>query len=497
MPGKILGIDIDADSVTAVRVEGGLRGYDIMGCAHVMIQEAGGLDEALKALSDRVDLKADACASSIPAEQVSYRNLRMPFRDTKKIRQTLAFTIEETVPFPIEDLLVDFTIADQSDQSEILAASVRRGYISHYLALLQAHGIDPDIVDIRPAPLVLWLLRQVGTPDSGLLLDIGLNKGIMVLYLERRISLIRALPFSVGPLSGPASHQQTGNTQETQHIESCFSSLCSHVRNTLHAFEGQVNLAISPEKVFITGSGSLYPDTESLIEAFLDIPVEAINLVRDTRIHVNEAIARFWDPAVMDSALALAIRDSKQGLGFNFRRDEFEIRKKHFMFTKEIRRAAVFLLIILSLLATDLGVNYYSLKKHYRMLDKQITDVFRQTLPDVKRIVDPVQQMIAKINEIKKSGVSLPGMNGDQRVLDLLRDISVRSPGARDVKVIGVVVDPEAVRIKGETDTFNTVDIIKTGLEGSEYFSAVTISSANLDRSGKRVQFEIRLQRAR
>jgi hypothetical protein len=66
-----------------------------------------------------------------------------------------------------------------------------------------------------------------------------------------------------------------------------------------------------------------------------------------------------------------------------------------------------------------------------------------------------------------------------------------------DVRVIRLVVDPEGVQIKGETDTFNTVDIIKKGLEPSEYFSAVTITSANLDRSGKRVKFEIKLQRAK
>jgi YbbR domain-containing protein len=59
-----------------------------------------------------------------------------------------------------------------------------------------------------------------------------------------------------------------------------------------------------------------------------------------------------------------------------------------------------------------------------------------------------------------------------------------------------MVIDPETVRISGETDTFNTVDNIKTGLEPSDYFSTVTITSANLDRSGKRIQFEIKLQRS-
>jgi hypothetical protein len=131
------------------------------------------------------------------------------------------------------------------------------------------------------------------------------------------------------------------------------------------------------------------------------------------------------------------------------------------------------------------------------MLDNQISEIFRQTLPEVTRIVDPVQQMRAKINEVKASDLSLPGIGREEKVLDLLRDISIRIPGSLDVKVLSMVVDPETVQITGETDTFNTVDSIKKGLEPSPYFSEVTISSANLDRSGKRVQFEMRLKRER
>jgi len=500
MPGKTLGIDINSDSVTAVQVVAGLRGYSIVGCDSVMIEEAGGLDEALETLSGQVDLKADTCISSIPGEHISYRNLRMPFRDTKKIRQTVVFELETMVPLPIENLVVDFAIIDQSDQSEILAASVSREYVSEYLTRLQNHGIDPDLLDIRGVPIALWLLRQEEIPDHGLLLDMGLKRNTMVLYLKRRIGLIRTLPFDGGPITRAMSNALTDNhagTQTPEHVEPCISSFCTNVKNTLRAFEYQNDREVRPEKVFITGSGSLYPDTESLLERFLDIPVERINVVKDKRVHMGEDTAWRWNPGVMDSALALALRDNKQGLGFNFRRDEFEITKRYFRLKKEIRKVAVFLLIILTLLSADLGVDYYFLKKRYRMLEKQITGIFRQTFPDVKRIVDPVQQMMVKINEVKKSALSLPGIGDDRKVLDLLRDISLRVPGSLDVKVTRMVVELETVRIKGETDTFNTVDTIKKGLEPSAYFSAATISSANLDRSGKRVQFEIKLQRAK
>jgi hypothetical protein len=131
------------------------------------------------------------------------------------------------------------------------------------------------------------------------------------------------------------------------------------------------------------------------------------------------------------------------------------------------------------------------------MLDQQITRIFNETFPDVKRIVDPVQQMKVKIDEIKKTAASLPGTGASGKVLDLLNDISLRLPESADVKVSRMVVDQDSLLIKGETDTFNTVDTIKKGLEPSPYFAAVTISSANLDRSGNRVNFELKLQRAK
>jgi hypothetical protein len=143
----------------------------------------------------------------------------------------------------------------------------------------------------------------------------------------------------------------------------------------------------------------------------------------------------------------------------------------------------------------DIGVDYHFLKKRYRMLDQRVTEVFSRTFPDVKRIVDPLQQMRVKVNEVKTSAISIPGTNSNNKVLDLLKDISDRISKSLDVKVSRMVIDQETVRVSGKTDTFNTVDSIKNGLESSRYFSGVTISSANLDRTGKRVQFEIKLQR--
>ena len=200
MPGKILGIDISEDSITAVQVTSGLKGYQITACGRISIEDDGGIEETLKSLSQQMDLKSDTSLISIPGEEISYRNLHMPFKEPKKIRQTLPFEIETVVPFPVEDLVVDFNISDQSDQSKIIAASVKKSSVSEYLAKLRTSGIDPDALDIRCVPTVSWLLHQEGIPDNGLFLEVGLKRNCIILYLKRRICLIRISYLNGGPI---------------------------------------------------------------------------------------------------------------------------------------------------------------------------------------------------------------------------------------------------------------------------------------------------------
>ena len=104
-----------------------------------------------------------------------------------------------------------------------------------------------------------------------------------------------------------------------------------------------------------------------------------------------------------------------------------------------------------------------------------------------------MQQLRVKIKELKKSTSLRPETGTNKKVLDLLKEISQHIPKALNVHINRMVIDTETVRISGKTDAFNEVDKIKNNLEPSPVFSGVTISSANLDRTGKGVRFEIRM----
>jgi general secretion pathway protein L len=105
--------------------------------------------------------------------------------------------------------------------------------------------------------------------------------------------------------------------------------------------------------------------------------------------------------------------------------------------------------------------------------------------------VDPAQQMKVKVREAEES-LTFPGESFVQgAVVDVLRDMILRIPETADVDVSSLIIDEERVRLKGDTDSFNTVDAVKNGLQESAYFKEVAIGSAQLDRSGNRVRFEL------
>ena len=502
MPGKILGLDIKDDSIAAVQVTSTLKGYQITRCAQVTLGGDTGMEEALKDLFDRYNLKSDVCHSSIAERYASYRNLELPFKDPRKIRQTLPFELEAMVPFPIEDLLVDFIFSDMRDRKNVLAASVKKGFISKQLKLLRPHGVDPDALDIRCIPMVSWLLKQEETPENGLFLQLDGKRNTMVLFLEKRIALIRTFFFDDTPGAGTASDALTHDHMDSQNSgpedASYYTWLCSQVQTTVHNFGLLKNRVIQPEKTLLSGNSDILVAAANSLSRVLDIPAEPIDLSKNEKIHMHADVAETWDPSRMNNALALALRDTRQDQGFNFRKDEFE-KKKHYLGPKkEIRKAAVLFIILLFFLSANLGIDYYFLKKRHDGLSSRITAVFKETFPHVTRIPrdQELNMMKGEINKIKKSAGSLPTAGRKTGVLELLTDISKRIPTVLDVHLTRMILDAEAVRLSGKTDTFNTVDKIKNNLESSECFKTATISSAKLDRTGSRVEFEIKLERA-
>jgi len=79
------------------------------------------------------------------------------------------------------------------------------------------------------------------------------------------------------------------------------------------------------------------------------------------------------------------------------------------------------------------------------------------------------------------------------RAIDIIDNISKRIPRETDVTLTRMAIGSENVVVSGDTDTFNSVDNIKSRLEQVDSFKKIIISSANINKSDNRVRFKLKI----
>jgi general secretion pathway protein L len=481
MARKILSIDIREDAISAVLFKSGLKGSNIEAHAYASVNGVeNGLSDALNALLENIETEGATCIMSLPASQFFYRNLHVPFKDLKKIKQILPFELEPTLPLPVEDLLLDyFPVASPGDspQTEIFVASIRRSRIEEYLALLSTQKIVPAVITVSGYSIALWLIQPPGELKNGLIIDIGIQSCTLFVVSLGHIALVRSFP--AGPRE-PAERIQ---------------SICADIQRTLYAFDETNSLDFEPEAVLLTGNGS---DDEALVPDIsnrLGIPARRVDIVAlNTQVSLKPQAVESWAPCRTDNAAAMVLAEANGLKGFNFRKGPFAPRNYWAENRRHLLKTGILAAIILMMGAANLLFDAYETKGKITRLDRQITDIFKTTFPDIKRIVDPLHQMRVKMDKNRKSNLFQVHPESDARVIDLLNEISKRIPDTVDVVFTRLVVGPGSLLVTGNTDTFNTVDDIKGRLSEISFFKTVKINSANIDRSDNRVRFKLKAE---
>jgi len=481
MTRKILGLDIRHDALSAVLVKNSIKENVIESYESVSIPDQqdfeSGMAASLETIVEKMNISGSICIASFPADQISYRNIQVPFKGLKKISKILPFELEPTIPFPVDDLVIDFytlPLSDHNDHTDLIAAAVEKSKLQLYLGILDSFGIEPEIVTVGGYSTALCLSSLVDTHENWLFADIDKSKGTVFGVLSGKICLIRSFPIP--------SETPSFNTE----------MLCTNIKRTLSAFEEIVGLDFHPDGVFITGCGLDESDIEQDMERFLELSVKRTDLVSHIEIEKQHHPAKTWDPCQMDNAFSLALMEIEGVDGFNFRKGPFAAKKIWVEHKTGLIKAGVLAAMVLALAFFNVILDSYLLKKKLTGLDNQITQIFTSTFPDVKS-VDPYQQMRIEIEAANKKAL-LPGkIDKNIRTIDILNNISKLIPKETDVKLTRLVIGEESVQISGNTDTFNSVDDIKSRLEQVNFFQKITISSANINKSDKRVQFKLQV----
>jgi len=482
MSRKILGLDVRKDAVSAVLLQSKIRGVSIEAhaCSSVSAPNGikDGVSDCIGRLMQQADISGATCIAAYPSEKIIYRNIRVPFKEQKKIRQILPYELETTLPLPVEDLIIDFYVPglnNPGDHTELLAAAAETSELKAFMETLAGFNLVPTVLTAGGFSTATQVAGTKGIPDVSVFLDAGINEGALFVIISGRVCYARS--FSIQTESSAGA-----------------SVIYNHILQTLIAVKEVLQMDISPGGVFVTGGGVQDGSLPSDLARKLEIPVMVTNLVKGSEVTVKNLATDDWNPLRMDNALAPALNELDGTPVLNFRKGPFTPRKHWVEHKTYFFRTGILTAVILLFALMDIVIDNYFMEKKLDGLNSRITRTFKATFPDIQKIVDPLQQMRVELQNAKKQTVSPDSPQKNIRNIDILYDISTLIPDDVNIELNRIVMGPGSVQISGYTDTFNSVNNFQRTLQSGKFFKTVTINSANIEKTENRVNFNLNLQ---
>ena len=443
---KIVGLKIEKGLVAAAVVEKGFRQNELAGSFSQPFATDAELVEILK---DKAREWAGArIVSSIPGQLFSQRLVSFPFADRKRVEKALPFEIEDGLPFPLDDIVIDHLVLDggqsakgagASKEAAVLALMLPKTVLRQHLDLLATAGIDPQF--IVPSYVGLYSLSEMMKSEGCTLLTCGKD---LCLRSNGAVKALRSFS-GLGPTASLRHTVQSLETEQKERVEKA-SILC--------ADDG----------------------TQDELTA-LGIAVEQIT----PELGGKKAV----DPVSLGLALSEQVNFRKGEFSYRLA-DEGSHRRKRTLIIAGAAAAVLF--------AANLGVKYYLIQSSYGKLDQDIRAIYHQAVPDAKNAADPVRMLKSSLDDArKKYGVLGTGTSA----LDVMKAVTDGIPKEVRVAFQEFNLEGDRLKLQGEAASFESVDKIKAELLKSELFSEVTVLDTRMGADNKvKFRLDIKLKQA-
>jgi type II secretory pathway component PulL len=484
MSRKVLALDIRHHGVAAVIVQSSLRENRISAFAYAPLAAedaaSGTLADALGSLAESLDFSGCDCVASLPADLFSFRNLQIPFRSRKKIQMVLPFELEPSLPYAVDEIVLDFSPVRHDavkDSTDVLAAILPKAELERFLETLAAFGLDPETITIGGLPLALYHTHQTEVPGDRLVLDVDRGTATLFAAVDNQIQWIRSFPLAENAAPGVVKRQ---------------------VMLSLAAFEEQYGYDLENSEIVVGGHGLQGTLAKDAIDDALGVSSYGSDLAPQQGIDLpptdGPAAAR-WDARRMDNALALGLAEIGGFQGLNIYRSQFPARKLWGKYKDQFVKTGWIAAAVLVLMFFGQLIESYTLNRRIAQIDRQARAIYKAAFPQATKITDPFAEMTINLRETKKAAGVNTASENQVRSIDVLNSISQQIPASVNVDISRLVIAADNILISGQTGGYDSVDEVKNSLERIPFFKRVTITSSNIDRSGKEVRFQIKAER--
>ncbi len=496
MAKKALGIDIGDDFITAVITRQKGKLCEVISAQSVPRGSEEDLEEQLSHLAGNLQWDNDTVFCGVPLSMLSVRNLFLPFQDNRKIVQALPLELDDQILHPIDDQVFDYSLVGSGGTgSNILTFSLLKEDMLRVLAALQSHHIDPVVV----MPRIFALANAVGKQHAGglcLLLWIDISSLSLVLLSDGVCIFCRRIAYPEEMDVQPPFLFTDGSIEITDRnrAEQCLKQVSVSIRQSLDFLQFKDRPVGNVERILVTGPMSGNDTVSAILHKYLAAGVEDVDVTALFNLNLRPVREGMFQGNIFQTALCLSLAGLQKKASLNLRQGELSKRMSLLSSGKHVVAAGALGALLLTLGTGYFAFDNYRLKRQDRIQKQEMAAIFQQTFAKPAVTGEAYKEMEIALRGLRQAGTSAPVFSDKKRNLELLADISSRIPDDLEIQVARMVIDQEAIMIRGETATYNSVDAIKNALADSGRYAGVQIVSATADKKTGMIRFEIQLQ---
>ena len=255
---RIVAFDLSHESVRATLVYAHRSLSTILACIEEPFNQTkpDTLVEALQKIQAQLG-KWDKCIVALPSSKVIFKRLRLPFINKAKIKLVLPFELESTLPFPIEEAVLDLLITSvnkETNESDVFVAAIRRSALNAYVQPFIEAGFLIDRVTLGSVELYgfLNLLKEPKLKEGAVVaLDIDTTATDILFMVDGVLRSVRTLMRGIS-LSFSRLDIESLSGEQRQSLV----SLVSDIRFTIQGAMRNENVTQFPTHLFLSGSAS-------------------------------------------------------------------------------------------------------------------------------------------------------------------------------------------------------------------------------------------------
>jgi len=507
---RILGIDFGTWSIKAVEMESRWRRLEVLDFHEVKMplqlsEPVPMYQAALQQLLASLPSHPDKIVTSLPADKVALRFLRIPIGNRKKVEQMYQFELEDNIPFKLEESALEHRISPDGRGSLVFTAVAPKKFVRSQLEWYQSIGVDPDWLCFDGMGSLNLFLTNPPDKTLGsstvLLCDIGHSKTQVAILEGQNLALSRAFPwgsFKITELLAETWAQALEDAEETKHkklnlvaedfggigsestegITQLLRGLVTDLSHTLASYRNVTKKDVAA--IYLTGGGSELKGLDGFlsealgVKVALFVPAQIQSLKQDLKTKNAHRFSESWGRAQVFSRKAPYLFNfRKRDLAKHTSLDDVGNILKNPHLVKLLKLSAVFATILF----VHVSIATVLANKQTKVAEEALSKVFQETFKTVpqkarahlvshpeelrKYVDQKVKEMDQKIQLVSQTRTAMG---------TLFKKVSAAFPASLKVDVNELEIDEKRLLIKGTLYQGDLNQVVE-GLKATAFFT--------------------------